>query len=121
MACLRRSWQERPPDATCRVTAFGLDEKAITAAEGRFINRLRRRGVSYAWFREWRAPGRGRHLHLAVRTARVDVDGIGELWRASLGDAGNGITYAAPIKNLIGLARYLTGDCGKQIVLPPLE
>lgn len=122
-ACLRRSWAEQPPDATFRVTAFGLGEQAITKVENKFLGRLRRRGMSYAWFREWQAPEQGRHLHLVVRAvgSKVDLDDVGELWRRSLGDAGNGTTYAASIHNLNGLARYLTGDCTKVIVLPPPE
>lgn len=119
-ACLRRSWAELPPNATMRVTALGLGEEAITNVENGFLGRLRRRGVSYAWFREWQAPGRGRHLHLAVRDGGMRVKAnVGELWRRSLGDAGNGTTYVAPVRNTIGLARYLTGDCDKSIVLPP--
>lgn len=116
-ACLRRSWEELPPDATARVTAFGLDETDTTKAESRFVNRLRRRGVSYAWFREWSSTGQ-RHLHLAIRGPSVD---LAELWRQSLGTNGTGTTYAAPVRNLIGLARYLPGDCDKSITLPPAE
>src|SRR5262245_46446898 len=66
-ACLKISWAELPPDATLRVTAFGLSEDEITLAEKRLFRRLARRGVSYCWFREWQEPGVGRHLHLAVR------------------------------------------------------
>jgi len=121
-ACLKLSWAELPPDATLRVTAFYLDEVSITRAEQRFFGRLRRRQVTYAWFREWTGPGLGRHLHLAIRTSGTfDLADVGQLWAESLPSGADGSTYAAPINNLIGLARYLTGDGGKRIVLPPPE
>lgn len=121
-ACLKRSWAELPPDATLRVTAFRLDEVTITRAEQRFLGRLRRRRVTYAWFREWTGPGQGRHLHLAVRTSGTfDLAEVGQLWADSLPPGADGGTYAAPIHNIIGLARYLAGDCAKRVVLPPAE
>jgi len=122
-ACLKLSWVELPPDATLRVTAFYLDEVRITSAEQRFLGRLRRRGVTYAWFREWTAPGRGRHLHVAVRSisGTFDLADVGQLWMDSLPSGADGSAYASPVRNIIGLARYLTADCAKRVVLPPAE
>jgi hypothetical protein len=122
--CLRISWAELPPDGTVRVTAYCLDEAGIDRVEQRFLGRLRRRGVTYAWFREWQAPGEGRHLHLAVRSAgsKLALSDIGGLWRGSLPPGGNGSTYAASVRDFIGLAKYLTKDLRQhRIVLPPPE
>jgi hypothetical protein len=121
-ACLKVSWAELPPDATLRVTAFCLDEISINKAEQRFFGRLRRRRLAFAWFRQWISPGQGRHLHLAVRTSGAfDPADVGQLWMESLPSGATGSTYAAPIKSIIGLARYLTADCAKRVVLPPPE
>jgi ParB-like chromosome segregation protein Spo0J len=89
------------------VTAFGVDDEALTGAHGRFLRRLHYRGCEYVAVNDWKR--RRRHLHLAVLAPPTfNRREVGRLWRDSLPPGVKGTHYAERIRDLAGLARYLS-------------
>jgi hypothetical protein len=115
-ACLRRGFEQRPPEVTVRLTAFGWDDATVSKAEGAFFRRLKYRKCEYCFVREWQPDGTGRHVHLAVRSnGRLTSAEVGKLWKDSLCRAAgrrdiDETHYAAEIRTHVGLARYLAKD-----------
>jgi hypothetical protein len=111
-----RAFRERPPGVTVRLTAIRLDDATIGKAERAFLRRLTYRGHEYAFVREWKRDGRGRHLHLAVRCAGpLTSEEVGAWWQEALDRAAGrpGVKkthYAKPVRNPAALARYLAKD-----------
>lgn len=116
-----RSFQEKPPDLYARVSVHAmLSNRVISQIESNFRQQLRYRRVEYVAVVEWRSPGGvGRHLHLVMWPNGLKETEIGHLWQNCLPKGVRSSWYVKPVRNPVGLARYLVKNIKAGGVVPP--